>query len=164
MRRRLLNLLTAGSLVLGVSIAALWIRSYFIADVMMMTDDNYDDRFAASGEGTVSYSINRPICKAYLVPPETNRWSYTRRVSKATLGQAIVGTIRFQRDDFGWVVCLPYRLLFAAAALRPSCDGWNRYVSGRRTGHGLCRDCGYDLRATPDRCPECGAIAPAHQA
>jgi hypothetical protein len=44
--------------------------------------------------------------------------------------------------------------LTAAPCLIRARRGW---VRRRRAKAGLCAACGYDLRATPGRCPECGA-------
>jgi len=51
---------------------------------------------------------------------------------------------------------LPYWLLIAGSAVMPVWAMWRWRRSVYPTG--FCPSCGYDLRATPDRCPECGAV------
>src|SRR3954447_2867746 len=44
---------------------------------------------------------------------------------------------------------------FVFALIMTTCYAALRRL-GRKPPEGHCRFCGYDLRATPDRCPECG--------
>jgi len=53
-----------------------------------------------------------------------------------------------------WLISTPLTIFFAILARRASRE------FKRRPLLNLCPHCGYDLRATPDRCPECGS--PVH--
>ncbi|MDB5330124.1 MAG: hypothetical protein JWP03_1275 [Phycisphaerales bacterium] len=72
------------------------------------------------------------------------------------------GSLRPSLYRYNWrsrsagMISIPFWLLLMVAA---GPLWWERLKSrarARRTRSGRCPACGYDLRATPDQCPECG--------
>jgi hypothetical protein len=52
---------------------------------------------------------------------------------------------------FGWIALLPFAWWAGDWDIRH-----HRQRLHRMRANQICTHCGYDLRATPDRCPECG--------
>jgi hypothetical protein len=55
-------------------------------------------------------------------------------------------------------ITCPAWAIIAASSILPTLWITKRFRKNRCLKKGYCPSCGYDLRATPDRCPECGAI------
>ena len=62
-----------------------------------------------------------------------------------------------------WVLAVPLWFVTAISATPPLIWLTSRVMSRRRRKAGRCPTCGYDLRATPSRCPECGGVPNARR-
>ena len=67
----------------------------------------------------------------------------------------IVGGKMTAIDTARAFIVVPYWVPSALLAVLPLL--WWRFRRRSRTAAGHCASCGYDLRASKDRCPECGA-------
>ena len=97
-------------------------------------------------------------------PPAEHRWERLGLYVRWRSGPA-APTIDPAGRSSELLLGLPHWLAALVLLLAPASRGTSRVRRwrGRRrqVRRGFCRGCGYDLRATPGRCPECGTVANA---
>lgn len=123
------------------------------------------DRQNAHWERQWSYMTrsNQRIFPIYPAPSIADtRWDYFgfgRLHDERVSGNVTIGNPSpklAESDDYYWFPYWPFCLL---TSLLPAFSLARAGLSQRRRWRvlrGCCPICGYDLRATPDRCPECG--------
>jgi hypothetical protein len=174
-RRGRLGLIVLGaSALLLVLTGTFWVRSYSMGDWLgrYVEPTHFNLR---SSMGLISIDFG----KFQAFPPPRTGWSgsiwpFTRAHDTFVLD--LSDTVRHYRSGFGcdrvivqlqWLSADSYRVVFpywfiSLCVLIISLLGIKLIAhdvkAARRRAAGLCIHCGYDLRATPDRCPECGRV------
>jgi len=170
-QRRLFNLAAAVSLLMMFGVIALWVRS---ADTM----DNVVWRASESPLLLGGSSNGGRLCVMQFAPiqfdvPRGVRWTSEPMV-KDPFPHTICGfgffrlsfrSLGFPHPDLAGrnfiMIQVPHWFAAGSCATLPALVPLRWWPRRRRQRLGLCNVCGYDLRATPDRCPECGtAVAP----
>jgi hypothetical protein len=155
MIRRMFTILSALSLVLCVATCGLWVRSYSVTDYLSWNEDRPAGLTLSRGRfvGWRSYDEQwpahfRPFHEVYRQPlVEQVPWGFAITMSS-------FGSARY----YYFPTWFPTSIF----AVLPTAWAVFRGRLGRGVQGDRCRICGYDLRATPDRCPECGAIPVAN--
>jgi hypothetical protein len=187
MRRKLLNLATALSLAIFATTLVLWIRGNWQADSVQWFSDNYGVTFSsANSVAMVTFGPRYKGTDAlpppekglrYMHSPARNEGQDQVRVQIPIAEYHRLGWLGFAYDPnhlqayqgppkVVWYSAhrfyFPHWSAAAVTAILPIIWCWRWRRRRVRTKLGLCTNCGYDLRATPERCPECGS-APHNQ-
>lgn len=182
MKRRFFNVLAGVSLVLCVGIAILWQRSWTVEDTLWFAHGGML-RVVRCAYGRLSirrfWRWDQEHSLAFVsVRDDNNPPSDVPSISLPSATTRARGIpslgIEFNTGTgFVWfnhhaspvsgdelVIGLSYLPFPLVLILNLWLLQWVYSLRLRRTRYrlGLCLDCGYDLRATPDRCPECGEV------
>jgi hypothetical protein len=150
--RRLFTLPSALSLVLCAAMAVLWVRSYTYTDVATFlpflhgcSAQTYDGRIYLTHHGNYEHSWGWVSSYDWAHGSFADDLAHYDAPKFHFLGfrhSHLWGTV--------WFTGIPFWPLVLITAVPLT-----RLRRMRRNGS-MCASCGYDLRATPDRCPECG--------
>jgi hypothetical protein len=172
MKRRLFNLAIVGSLIAFVATTAHW---YTTVDLPAPHFGNYYDEAAAGSGRFVLVRTTRlnpdaqRLGSTYHYADRTNwlpvpgLWvrsfrTYTR-VTNPFPGTVPAGTVIPQLS--GWRIEGNHAALALLFAALPAWHAVRLAYRHRSRPLGLCAHCGYDLRESPERCPECGTPRPS---
>jgi hypothetical protein len=169
LRRHLPNFVTLLSLLLCVATAVLWARSYRGCDALVRPAAAGDRVCVTSEFGVVVVELEGPVRGAvqpgweYFQSPLPRRWPVRGGMFgfEAYRG-GVTHFVRLPPSSLRGIA-LPHGclvLVFAALPARWLVARRRAAVARRRAESGLCPGCGYDLRATPSQCPECGDTPP----
>jgi len=173
MIRRLFASASALSLVLCVATVALWVRSYWIGDEVKRGTAVGEVR-CESLRGLVCFEWGRRYMGVSRVTrwhyeavpnPASYDWPYPSGLEGSLWGDSLgvlwggAGGVDWRVVVFpDWLLCLLLVMLPARSYIA-RCLRWLRLR--RHHNMGFCAKCGYDLRASKDRCPECGTPIPS---
>jgi hypothetical protein len=149
-RKRLSNGLALLLLLLCLAAALLWVRGRLVIDEIyfnlhshLLIAGSFPNHLDLIFYRTANY--RGPLIEMFphdkYVPPMPEFW-----------------TIRFNGDALKWESSIPWWLFLSFGVAPPIFTIFRRMLRSRNVRQGRCPSCGYDLRATPDRCPECGII------
>ena len=177
MKYRLRTILVSLPLLLFLAVCALWVRSYFSDDTYAWYSD-----YAAKKHWYVASNLGGLVlCYTEGHADDELQGFRSRPVSdwerngllgdvfnlhRRRVERGIAGFWKFhspRRPTRNYLIQfwgLPYWFIFALAAPVPLITAIRRRRRRQRRDKNQCLSCGHDLRATPDRCPECGALNP----
>jgi len=162
-KRRLFNLLAALSLLLCMATAALWIRSFVATDYLLCWTTWRGECYSyAHAQGLCWFGWEyRPGAPETRIDYESGSDVERPAVElelRVVRGAREFGGVFWSIDFNDGNTCFAVPILYfvTSFAILPAYKALSYFARKQPDITACCHQCGYDLRATPERCPECG--------